>query len=362
MVVKRDYYEVLGVDRNATTEEIKRAFRKLAFQYHPDHNREAGAGEKFKEINEAYEVLSDPDKRSAYDRFGHSGTEGYFGRGFEGFDFGGFGDIFDTFFGGATTATRQPQPGADLRCGVTISFEEAASGCEKEITISHIENCSLCRGTGAKPGVPASRCPECNGAGRVRRVQASIFGRFVTNATCSRCHGEGRIITQPCPQCHGSGHEKQERTISVTIPAGINDNSRIRLSGQGDAGTRGGSLGNLYIDVSVKPHLFFTRDDADNVLYELVVNFAQAALGAELEIPTLNDKTKLKIPPGSQTGDVFRLKNKGITHLHRTGRGDQLITLFVATPEKLTDKQRYLLEELAHTLGSANMPRHKRRD
>ncbi len=356
MPAKRDYYQVLGIARNATDEEIKKAFRKLAFKYHPDRNREDGAAEKFKEVNEAYEALSDPDKRATYDRFGHGGAPGVFGRGFEGFDFGGFGDIFDAFFGGATTATRQaPQRGADLRYRLTISFEEAAFGCEKEINISRIENCSLCQGVGSRPGSQPSRCPNCNGTGQVRRVQQSIFGRFTHTATCSQCHGDGRIITEPCPQCRGTGREKPKRSLLVKIPAGVDDGSQIRLTGEGEAGTRGGPSGNLYVTLSVKPHEFFSRD-GDNILYELPINFAQAALGVEVEVPTLDGKTKLKVPAGSQTGKVFQLKGKGIPHLYRGGRGDQLVALFVATPESLTKKQRQLLEELANSLTSENMP------
>ena len=361
MPAKRDFYEVLGIGRNATNEEIKRAFRRLAFKYHPDRNHEDGTEERFKEVNEAYEVLSDPDKRAAYDRFGHSGAEGFFGRGFEGFDFSGFGDIFDAFFGGAATAARQaPQRGADLHQRVTISFEEAAFGCQREIDILRIENCSLCQGTGSKPGSQPSRCPECNGAGQVRRVQTSIFGRFVSTTTCHRCHGEGRIITEPCPQCHGTSTEKRQRSIRVTIPPGIDDSSQIRISGEGHTGVRGGSRGNLYIKLSVAQHEFFIRD-GDNIIYELPINFAQAALGAEFEVPTLDGKTKLKVPAGSQTGKVFQLKAQGIPHLHGSGRGDQLITLFVLTPEKLTEKQHQLFQELADSLGPANMPQVEKR-
>ncbi len=356
MSIKRDYYEVLGVDRNATDEEIKRAFRKLAFKHHPDHNREDGAEEKFKEVNEAYEVLSDPDKRSAYDRFGHGGAEGLFGRGFEGFDFGGFGDIFEAFFGGTATATRQaPQRGADLHYEITITFEEAAFGCEKEINISRTENCSLCHGIGCKPGTQPSRCPNCNGSGQVRRTQQSIFGRFTTTTTCSRCRGEGRIITEPCPQCRGTGKEKCQRSILVKIPAGVDDGSQIRLSGEGEAGTRGGPPGSFYVILSVEQHKLFPRD-GNNILYELPINFAQAALGAEVEVPTLDGTTKLKIPASSQTGEVFRLKNMGVPHLHRSRRGDQLVTLFVVTPDSLTKKQHQLFEELADSLGPADIP------
>ena len=353
MPTKRDYYEVLGISRNATDEEVRKAFRRLAFKYHPDHNHEAGAEEKFKEVNEAYEVLSDADKRAAYDRFGHGSAEGFFGRGFEGFDFGGFGDIFDAFFGRTATATRQaPQRGADLRYGVTITLEEAAFGTEKETEISRIENCSLCQGVGCKPGSQPSRCPNCNGTGQVRRTQQSIFGRFTNITTCPRCHGEGRIITEPCPQCRGSGKEKRQRNILVKIPAGVDDGSQIRITGEGDAGTRGGPSGNLYITVSVKQHELFTRN-GDDIIYELPINFAQAALGAEVEVPTLDGKVKLKVPAGSQTGRVFQLKNKGVPHLHRSGRGDQLVTLLVVTPESLTEKQRQLFQELASSLGPA---------
>jgi molecular chaperone DnaJ len=349
MPIKRDYYEVLGIPRDATDEEIKRAFRRLAFKYHPDHNHEDGAEEKFKEVNEAYEVLCDPDKRAAYDRFGHGGPQGLFGRGFEGFDFGGFGDIFDAFFGGVTTATRQaPRRGADLNYNINITFEEAAFGCQKEINILRTENCSLCQGIGCKPGSQPTRCPNCNGSGQVRRVQQSIFGRFTNITTCPQCRGEGRIITEPCPQCRGAGRDKQQRTISIKIPAGVDDDSQIRLRGEGHAGIRGGPSGDLYLTLAVEQHKFFQRD-GDDILYKLPINFAQAALGTEIEVPTLEGKTKLKIPAGSQTGEVFRLKNKGFPHLNRRGRGAQLVTLHVVTPESLTRKQRTLFQELADT-------------
>jgi len=353
MAVKRDYYEVLGVSREATDEEIKRAFRKLAFKYHPDHNREDGTAEKFKEVNEAYEVLSDANKRAAYDRYGHGGVEGVFGRGFEGSDFGGFGgfgDIFDAFFGGGTTAQRAPQRGADLRYNLTISFEEAALGCEKEINITRIETCSSCRGSGSKPGSKPGRCPSCEGTGQVRRVQRSLFGQFIHTTACSQCHGEGAIITDPCPQCRGTGRQKYKRNISVEIPPGVDDGTGIRLRGEGEAGARHGSPGDLYVMVSVRRHEFFVRE-GDDVIFELPVNFAQAALGIEVEVPTLYGKSKLSIPVGSQTGRVFRLKDKGIPHLRRRGRGDQLVRLLVVTPESLTKEQSRLFEELAKSLG-----------
>lgn len=356
---KRDYYEVLGVGRDATDEEIRKAFRKLAFKYHPDHNHEDKTGEKFKEINEAYEVLSDPDKRAAYDRFGHGGAESFFGRGFEGFDFGGFGDIFDAFFGGAAAARHGPQRGNHLRYRMTINFEEAALGCEKEINITRTEHCSMCQGTGSKPGSSPSRCPNCNGSGQVRRVHESLFGRFAQTAPCPQCHGEGRIITEPCPQCRGRGQEKRKRSIVVNIPAGVDNGAQIRLSGEGEAGRRGGAAGDIYISLSVREHELFTRHNYD-LLYELPINFAQAALGTEVEVPTLNGQAKLKIPAGAQTGQIFRLKGQGVPHLRGGGRGDHLITLFVATPDSLTKKQRQLLEELGESLGQKNMPKPKK--
>lgn len=351
MVVKRDYYEVLGLARDASPEDVKKAFRKLAFQFHPDRNREDGATEKFKEINEAYEVLSDAEKRAAYDRYGHTGPENLFGRGFEGFDMGGFGDIFEAFFGGATTASRQaPRRGGDIRTRVTVSFEDAALGAEKEIEINRTEVCPACHGTRAKPGTRPDRCPQCNGTGQIRRVQRSIFGQFINTTTCGRCQGEGTIITEPCPDCRGSSFQKQKRHISVKVPAGIDDTNTIRMSGEGDAGYRGGSAGNLYIDIAVTRHRLFTRE-GDNVIYELPVNIAQAALGTEVEVPTLYGNSKLKIPAGSQSGRIFKIKDRGIPRLRGLGRGDQLVVLRVVTPESLNKEQRKLFEELAKSLG-----------
>ncbi len=356
MAVKRDYYEVLGVSRDASNEEIRKAFRKLAFQYHPDRNRDGDAADKFKEINEAYEVLSDSNKRAAYDRFGHSGAEGIFGRGFEGFDFGDYGDIFEGFFnffsGAGTTTRRAPRRGNDLRYRISITFEEAALGCEKEISITRTEVCDTCHGTRAKPGSQPARCPECNGTGQVRRVQRSLFGQFVNTSVCGQCHGEGSLITEPCLDCRGSGLQKQKRHISVKVPAGVDDGNTMRLTGEGDAGSRGGSPGNLYVEISVARHEFFTRED-DAVLYDLPVNFAEAALGTEVEVPTLYGESKLKIPTGSQNGRIFKLKDKGIPHLRGGGRGDQLVILQVVTPESLNKEQRRLFEELAKTLGKA---------
>lgn len=346
---KRDYYEVLGVPRDANDGDIKKAFRTLAFKYHPDRNPEQDAEGKFKEINEAYEVLSDPQKRTAYDHFGSA--RGAFGQGFEGFDVGGFGDIFEAFFGGATTATRRgPQRGADLLHRMTITLEEAAFGVEKEIVFNRTEHCPVCRGSGSKPGTQPAKCPNCSGTGQVRQVRQSIFGRFTNVTPCPQCHGEGKIVIEPCPQCHGNGRERRQSTISVKIPGGVEDGSRIKLSGDGEAGPKGGSNGDLYIDITVRQHELFVRE-GDDLIYELQSNIVQAALGAEVEVPTLDGSTKLKIPAGSQTGAVFRLRNKGISHLRGFGRGDELIHLRVMTPESLTKRQRELFEELARTMA-----------
>ena len=352
MPVKRDYYEVLGVDRNASDEEIKGAFRKLAFKYHPDHNRDHGAEDKFKELNEAYEVLSDRDKRAGYDHYGHNSNADFGGQNFDGANFSGLGDIFDAFFGGTGTGTRPAQQrGSDLHYSVSITLEEAAFGVEKEINLSRTEHCPACQGSGSAPNTQPSRCPDCNGSGQVRRVQQSIFGRFVNVAPCPKCRGEGIIITDPCPKCRGTGKEKNKRSIMAKIPAGVDDSSRLRLSGEGDAGSRNTQAGDLYVSISVKKHALFTRD-GDDIHYEMQINFAKAALGAEVEVPTLEDKVKLKIPSGSQTGQVFRLKNKGITHLQGHGRGDEFVNLKVVTPDSLTAQQRKLFEELAKTLDS----------
>jgi len=357
MTTKRDYYEILGVGKNASDEDVKKAFRKLAFQYHPDRNNDHGAEEKFKELNEAYEVLSDPQKRAAYDRFGHTANQG-FGRGFEGFDFGGLGDIFDTFFGGVTGATRRtgPQQGSDLSYNLSITFEEAAFGCEKELEIVRTETCSACHGTKCESGSQPTKCTACNGTGEVRRTQRSIFGQFINVTACSRCQGEGRIITNPCTLCSGQGKERLTRKIAIKIPAGVDEGTQIRLSGEGNAGIHRGSPGNLYVKLSVKKHKLFQRHEND-ILYELPLNFAQAALGDEVDVPTLDGDMKLKIPAGSQTGKVYRLKEKGIPYLRRPGRGDQLVRLYVVTPQALDENQKKLFKDLAKTLGKASLPK-----
>ena len=362
--VKRDYYEVLGLSRSASAEEIKRAFRRLAMKYHPDRNKEDGAEAKFKEIGEAYEVLSDPEKRTAYDRFGHAGLQGFdFGRPFEGFDFGGFGDVFDAFFGGTTSArrAREAQRGADRRVDIEIDFQEAAFGCEREIEVERVERCGRCGGSGSEPGSQPARCPTCDGAGQVRRISRSFFGQFVNIATCSQCRGEGRIITDPCRDCRGARRQRQRRTLLLKIPAGVSDDSRMRLSGEGDAGSNGGGPGHLYVNISVRPHPFFQRDD-DNLIYELQMNPAQAALGFLAQVPTLDadarsgDDVSLKIPPGTQNGRVFVLKGKGIPRLHGGGRGDLLVRAAVVIPTDLSEEQRELLRRLAESFGTPTFP------
>lgn len=356
MAIKRDYYDVLGVGRDVSQEEIKKAYRRLAFQYHPDRNKDGDAEGRFKQINEAYEVLSNPEKRAAYDRFGHIGTP-EFGRGFEGFDFGDLGGIFDAFFGGATTRARRaaPQRGADLRQNLTISFEEAIFGCEKELEVVRIESCTLCHGTGSEAGSEPARCPECNGVGEIRRSRRSIFGQFINATTCERCQGQGSVITRPCSRCAGSGKERRIRNIVITIPAGIGDGTAIRVTGEGDAGSRGGPPGNLYVILSVERHEFFRRE-GDDIVYQLPLNFAQAVLGAEVQVPTVHGHFQLKIPAGTQSGKVFRLKGHGAPRLRGHGRGDQIVRICVVTPGSLNEKQRKLFQELAEILGPATLP------
>ncbi|HZU75151.1 MAG TPA: molecular chaperone DnaJ [Dehalococcoidia bacterium] len=357
---QKDFYEVLGVSRSASPEEIKKAFRKLAMQYHPDRNREPGAEERFKEINQAFEVLSDPDKRAAYDRFGHAGVGQGANGGFEGFsNFSGFGDIFDAFFGAAGMRTRRgPARGADLRHNLTLSFEEAVFGAEKEIEVARTEQCAVCGGTGAEPGSKPERCPTCNGSGEVRRIQQSIFGQFVNVSQCDRCHGEGRIITNPCSRCRGNGRERKVRKLQVKIPAGVDDGQQLRLSGEGEAGAMGGPPGNLYVLLHVQPHKVFKRDE-DDIIFDLPINFAQAALGDEVEVPTIDGKASLRIPPGTQSGRIFELKEKGIPRLRGGGRGDEIVRVRVVTPTNLTEEQKRLFRDLAKSLDAATMPPHE---
>lgn len=349
---KRDYYEVLGVARGASDDELKRAFRKLARQYHPDVNKSSEAEGRFKEIGEAYEVLSDPEKRRVYDQFGHAGlnSQGYGGfQGFEGF--GSFADIFeqfDSFFGGAAArgARRGPQRGADLRYDLEITFEEAVFGTEKTLELPRYETCETCKGSGAEPNTQPAICPQCHGTGEVRRVQQSVFGQFVNVTACSRCQGEGKIIDSPCRECRGQGRVRKTRKLTVKIPAGVDNGQQIRLSGEGESGPKGGPAGNLYVVLEVKPHRFFKREGSD-VFFELPISFAQAALGDEVEVPTVDGSETLAIPAGTQTGKTFRLREKGIPHLRGMGRGDQYVAVRVRTPTQLSGRERQLFEELA---------------
>ena len=352
---KRDYYEVLGVSRDASAEDIKKSFRRLAMQYHPDRNKEDGAEMRFKEAGEAYEVLSDPEKRAAYDRYGHAGLGAFdMGRGFDGADFGGLGDIFEAFFGGTATGRRgrEVQRGADRRVDMEIELEDAAFGCDRDVDIERIERCVRCGGTGSEPGSQLQRCPTCEGNGQVRRVSRSFFGQFVNIATCSQCRGEGRIVTNPCGECRGSGREKKERSLRVKIPAGVSDGSRMRLSGEGDTGLNGGQPGHLYVYINVLEHAYFTREE-DDLVYELHMNPAQAALCFETDVPTLEgDSVTVKVPAGTQSGRVFTIRGKGIAHLHEGGRGDLLVRAGVVTPTDLTEEQRDLLRQLAESFGT----------
>lgn len=356
---KKDYYEILGVSRDADETELKKAYRRLAKKYHPDMNpNDKEAEAKFKEINEAYAVLSDPQKRKQYDMYGHAGLNGNgfegFG-GFGGFDFG-FEDIFDTFFGGSpfgrSSARKRsaPQRGADLKYSLEISFNEAAFGTTKDITISRMQLCHVCGGSGSKPGTSPKVCSHCNGTGEVRHVQATPFGQIVNMRVCEVCRGEGTIITDPCSECHGNGRVKKTSRISINIPAGIDDGQTISLRGEGEPGIKGGPPGDLYVTIRVKPHPIFKREGYD-VICEIPITFTQAALGAELDIPTLEGTMKYTIPEGTQTGTVFRLKNKGIKHLRSNAKGDQIIKVHVEVPTKLSARQKELLKEFAEISG-----------
>ncbi len=357
---KRDYYEVLGVGRSAGQDEIKKAYRGLARQYHPDVNKNPDAESKFKEINEAHEVLSDQEKRATYDRFGHSGVQGRWGN-FSDFGFGGFSDIFGDLFGFAprTRTRRAPRRGADLRYDLTIPFEEAVFGCEKELEIPRYEACPHCHGSGAEPGTSPIRCPQCNGAGEVRRTQQSILGSFVNVSACPRCQGEGEIVNTPCHECRGQKRVRVTRTISVKVPAGVDNGTQIRLAGEGEPGVWGGPTGNLYVVLSVKRHRYFRRQD-NNIILELAINVAQAALGDEVMVPTLEGEERLGISAGTQTGKVFRLRGHGVPYLRRNGRGDQLVIVQVAIPTDLSDEQKELFGDLAKTLGREVVPQEEK--
>ncbi len=359
-MAKRDYYEVLGVPKTATLDEIKKAYKKLAKQYHPDLNPDSKTAEdKFKEVNEAYETLSDENMRARYDQFGHNDPgSGGFGGGGGGFDagqFGGFGDIFESFFGGGfggQTAANPTGParGSDLRVDISIAFEEAAKGLEREIKIVRMENCTSCNGSGAAPGTQAKRCPTCGGSGKVRMAQNTPFGQFQTVRTCNTCKGEGTIVERPCPTCSGSGRVRRERTLKVNIPAGVETGSRLRMSGEGESGHKGGPPGDLYIYISVLPHKFFKRQE-DDVLYELSISITKAALGCEVEVPTLEGDAKLTIPEGTQSGTTFRMRGRGFPKLRGRGKGDQKVTVKVVVPTRLTEEQKQILAQLDHSLS-----------
>lgn len=347
-MAKRDYYEVLGIERNASDDEIKRAYRRLAKKYHPDLNPgDAEAEAKFKEINEAYNVLINPETRAQYDRFGHEGPTG---QGFGGFDFGGIDDIFDMFFGGTGFGTgsryrrNAPVRGADIRYDLDISFEEAAFGTKKEIEVVRMEPCSECEGTGAKDGTQPVTCTVCNGTGEVSYAQNTAFGRFVNVRTCDRCNGEGTIIEEPCRRCHGRKKVRRARKISINVPAGIDNGQAITLRGEGETGERGGPPGDLYVYITVRPHKIFKRQGYD-IYCDIPISFGQAALGAELQVPTLEGKIKYRIPEGTQTGTVFRLRNRGISHLRSNTRGDLYVKVNIEVPKRLNEKQRELIRQ-----------------
>lgn len=372
MADKRDYYEVLGVEKTATDEELKKAYRRLAKKYHPDANpdNKKEAEIKFKEVNEAYENLSDPQKRKMYDQFGFDGPQGFgggqgpFGQGgyysyssgFDGFsDFGDLGDIFSSFFGGGTRASSRrnngPRKGADLNLNMDITFEEAYLGVEKEVVITRNETCTTCNGSGAKPGTSVTKCSVCNGTGQVRQVQNTILGQMQTTRTCSNCHGTGEVIKEPCDMCRGKGTVRKQPKIKIKIPAGIDDNQTVVLRGEGEPGEKGGPKGDLYITVRIKKHNIYTRKGV-NIFCEVPITITQATLGAELEIPMVDGtKETYKIPDATQTGTKFTIKNKGFKSLNSSVVGDFIFTVIVQTPKRLTSEQRELVEKLAKTMN-----------
>lgn len=373
MADKRDYYEVLGVEKTATDEELKKAYRRLAKKYHPDANpdNKKEAEVKFKEVNEAYENLSDPQKRKMYDQFGFNGTQGFgggqgpFGQGgyysyssggFDGFsDFGDLGDIFSSFFGGgARGASRRnngPRKGADLNLNMEITFEEAFLGVEKEVIITRNETCTTCNGSGAKPGTSVTKCSVCNGTGQVRQVQNTILGQMQTTRTCNNCHGTGEVIKEPCDNCRGKGTIRKQPKIKIKIPAGIDDNQTVVLRGEGEPGEKGGPKGDLYITVRIKKHSIYTRKGV-NIFCEVPITITQATLGAELEIPMVDGaKETYKIPEATQTGTKFTIRNKGFKSLNSSVVGDFIFTVIVQIPKKLSAEQRELLEKLAKTMN-----------
>ena len=353
---KRDYYEVLGVSKTATDAEIKSAFRKLAKKYHPDVSKEENAAEKFKEVQEAYAVLSDPDKRKKYDQFGHSAFQNNGGgaggfQGFDGFDFGDMGDIFDDILGGfgfssnSRRSANGPRKGNDVLYRMTISFDEAVHGCEKDIDLDTVDNCPNCHGEG---GFNSKTCPECRGSGTITSEQRTMFGSFLSKTTCPECHGTGNIFEKKCPDCNGKGKIRKNKTITVTVPAGIDSGNRLRLTGKGEAGENGGRNGDLYLEFTVKEHDFYKRNE-DDIYIDLPLTIAEAVLGCTKEVPTIYGNVELTIPSGTQSLDKLRLRGKGIENVNTKRKGDMYAVVKVIMPEKLTKEQKSLFESLANT-------------
>lgn len=363
-MTNRDYYEILGVPKNASPDDLKSAFRRLARQYHPDVNKAPEAEEHFKEINEAYAVLSDSDKRAAYDRFGHAGVRGAGGAQDFTVDFSNFADIFGDLFGfggfgrSQTRARNAPRRGVDLQYRIDLSFEEAIFGIDKEIEITRDEVCSTCNGSGAEPGTSPVRCTTCSGSGEVRQVRQTLLGSMVQVSTCPTCGGAGETIASPCHTCRGQGLEKHTRKKVISIPAGVDTGTQMRLAGEGQPGVNGGPNGNLYIAINVKSHKYFRRRETD-ILMDLNVNIAQAVLGDEVEIPTVDGPAKLKIPAGTAAGKILTMKGKGVPRLRSNGRGDQQVVINVEIPSHLTPEQRKLFEQLGKTLGHEAKPQER---
>ena len=360
MATSRDYYDILGVPKGASDDDVKKAFRRLAQQWHPDVNSSPDAEEKFKEINEAYQILSDPQRRQAYDTFGRAGVGGS-GAGPEGYGpfggFSGFGDIFDAFFGqGATQGQRRGRPpsGADLRYDLKLTFDEAIHGAEKEISFNAQGRCDTCDGSGAEAGSSPASCPQCNGTGELRQVRSTMLGQMVNVTTCGRCRGQGRIVEKPCATCRGDGRTDRRRTLRVSVPAGIDDGHQIRLSGEGEAGPRGGTAGNLYVVAHVQPHPVLKREDTE-LYYEMPVSITQAALGARVAVPTPDGQDHVDIKPGTQHGTEIRLRGKGVPHLRRAGlKGDLHVLVDIQVPTRLSARQRELLQEFAEESGETD--------
>lgn len=366
MADKRDYYEVLGVNKNASEDEIKKAYRKLAKKYHPDLNPDdkAGAEAKFKEASEAYEVLSDPDKKSRYDQFGHAGVDpsaagGYSG-GFGGFEDFDLGDIFSSFFGGGASRRNPnaPQRGRDIRMNIDLTFEEACFGTKKEITVSHMEKCDSCHGSGAAAGTQPERCPTCGGTGQVRAVQRTPFGSMQTTRVCDRCGGKGTVIKKPCNVCHGEGTVRRSKKINVNIPGGIDNGMNLNVRGEGDIGKNNGPSGDILLNVRVRPHKIFVRSGAD-IRCEYPISFVQATLGGEITVPTIDGNVTYNIPEGTQHGTSFRLKNKGAVKLNGNGRGDQYVNIQIEIPKGINEKQKDILRQFDDSVDPSKYKKRK---